>query len=119
VPASSDHPSDEKIRLAEEFIEAGKQMSFPMEPAAGNAPARSPESAIMREEALHEVAVAYAKFFSEEELHGLIAFYRSPLGSRVLEARTALAPRIAKSVRDLYKARFQEWASQILSESDE
>jgi hypothetical protein len=107
---------DEKIRLAEEFIEAAQQMVFPLEAAGGNAPLRGPETGTSAEEIIHELTIAFAEFFSEEELKGLIAFYRSPLGLRMIEARSALAPRLAKMVRDRYRGRDEEWASRILLE---
>ena len=115
---SSDHPSDERIRLAEEFIDAGKQLDSSFGPSAASS-ARGFETVVGKEEIRHALALAFAEFFSDEELEGLIAFYQSPLGKRMIEARTAVAPRLAKTVRDLYKGRFEEWASQILSEPDE
>jgi hypothetical protein len=37
-----------------------------------------------------QILELYAKAFSEEELHGLIDFYKSPLGSKALEQMPAL-----------------------------
>lgn len=119
MPTSEHGPSDARIRLAKEFIEAGKQLVLPFEPAPGDAAARGIEAAISNEDRFQEIAIAFAEFFTDEELKGLIAFYRSPLGKRLIEARTALTPRLAKTIREMYKGRFEAWATRLGSEANE
>jgi len=56
------------------------------------------------EEAKAAFAALYAAAFSEEELRGLLAFFRSPLGQRLASSQAALAEKGAEIGRSLAEA---------------
>jgi len=43
------------------------------------------ESAARRQELHHEIAVGYASVFTEQDLRDMIAFYKTPLGRKMIE----------------------------------
>src|SRR4029077_3003516 len=51
-------------------------------------------------ELLYEVAIVYAKHFTEQELKDLVAFYRTPLGQKMLKEEPAALDESLKRAQD-------------------
>jgi uncharacterized protein len=56
------------------------------------------------EKAAMQMASAYAETYSTEELRAIVAFYKSPVGKKMIERSPELAQKTMQIVRDLKKA---------------
>lgn len=111
----------ELVRLEETALAAGMQ-AFDQQAAAtpGAAEFRDVVEAWMREvfgseEARTAFARAYADALTEEELTGLVAFYRSPLGARLAVLQPTLAAKGAVIGQQLAEARRAELEGRIMA----
>ncbi len=65
--------------------------ALPLPPRAQDDFAEQFVAAVKLDEFIDLVVPVYARHFSEEEIDGLLAFYRSPLGRKVLQNLPAIA----------------------------
>jgi hypothetical protein len=89
-------------------IESAKNAFVPTNPQLGK-PLNEATAVLQKEfepkkaEIVNEVARAYARHFTEQELKDLLAFYKTPLGKKVLTEEPA-------AVEDSFK-RAQDWSN--------
>jgi len=84
------------------FIPTNPNLSKPLNEVVAQL---RPEFAPKKAELINEVARAYARHFTEAEMKDLIAFYKSPLGQKVLKEEPL-------AVEDGLK-RAQEWTNEL------
>jgi hypothetical protein len=96
------------VRTRDTFIPTNPQLARPLGEVTT---ALRAEFAPKKEEVVNEVARAYARFFTEAEMRDLLAFYKSPLGRKVLTTEPAAAEASLKRAQEMQT----QFAEQVMS----